>query len=335
MYFFGKPVLSVNVEPTNKCVLGCSACDRTLRPEAVKILEDIDPEIFRKVLFEDLASHSIEELPKFDFCGIYGDSIYHKQIFSIFRLIKSRGGKLSLETNGSYKTYEWWNELFSILDDRDEITFSVDGLKDTNEIYRTNSDWDSIYSGMYLAGKSKVKSKWKFIIFSHNEHQIEKAKELAAGLDFDEFLVRKSGRFVENDPLRPSDENVGLQQYHREHFLSGKELKIVPRCTRDPQWSRNVGFTYQGYVIPCLTFHSIKNEWFEENKHKINMKERHIQDILNDPIWKDLQRLWETPENAPRICSLYCGVPKYEEIDPNRIKINDYEYFDLKNRGEV
>lgn len=331
MYFLGKPVTSFNVEPTNKCVLKCSACDRTLRPEAVEKLEDIDTLVFGKVLFDDLSGVDLTEF-KFDFCGIYGDSIYHKKLFVILELIKKRGAKITLETNGSYKDAEWWQTLFTILDERDEITFSVDGLEDTNHIYRENSDWPSIYRGMQIATKSKVTTIWKFIVFKHNQHQIEKAKTLAKKLGFDKFLIRNSGRFTENDPLRPDEQHVGLQQDHREYVLSGKPYKIVPRCTRMPNERKNLGFTYQGYIIPCLTFHSVHNEWFEEHKDRIDVKKRNILDILNDKLWHDLQRLWDVPEKAPKICSLYCGVPKYDEVDPNRIKIFDYEYYNLKGR---
>lgn len=328
MNFLGQPVVSFNVEPTNKCVLKCSACDRTLRPEAVKTLEDINPEVFRKVLFEDLASTDLSEVT-FDFCGIYGDSIYHKDLFNILRLIKQRGAKIGIGTNGSYKDAEWWETLVAILDERDFIVFSVDGLEDTNHIYRENSHWPSTYMGMKIAAKSRVTTIWKFIVFKHNQHQIERAKGIAKELGFDRFLVRKSGRFTEDDPLKPDDQYVGMEQDHREYVKSGKPYKIVPRCTRMENERRNIGFTYQGYIIPCLTFHSVHNEWFEEHKDRISVLNRNIVDILADPLWEDLQKLWEDPKKAPEICSTYCGAPKYKEIDPNRIKIFDHAYFDL------
>jgi sulfatase maturation enzyme AslB (radical SAM superfamily) len=56
------------------------------------------------------------------------------------------------------------------------ITFSIDGLEDTNKIYRINSEWESIMNGFNTIKKYGIKTVWKFIVFRHNQHQIEEAK---------------------------------------------------------------------------------------------------------------------------------------------------------------
>ena len=339
MEFLGESITSFNVEATNKCVLKCSACDRTLRPEIIKKLEDLSPKVFHKILFEDLR-HADLNNTLFNFCGIYGDNLYHKEIFTIFRLIKKRGCRIHLETNGSYKTEKWWNELFSILTRNDKITFSVDGMEDTNVIYRENSDWESINLGMKLAGESNVLSTWKFIIFKHNQHQIEDAKKHASKLGITRFLTRNSGRFLGmDDPLRPDESHIGLQQIHREHVQKymdtdkwDEEVSILPRCQQIPR--KNIGLTYEGYIIPCLTFHSVHNEWFEKNKQRFDIKGRNILDVLADPIWEELHALWDTPSLAPRICNTYCGTPRNKKNNTDRIKSQDYKYESLLNKRE-
>ena len=48
-------------------------------------------------------------------------------------------------TNGSYKTKAWWQELDTILNEKDHIHFSLDGWDQrSNNIYRVNCHWDSI-----------------------------------------------------------------------------------------------------------------------------------------------------------------------------------------------
>lgn len=331
--FLNTPVTSFNVEGTNWCYLKCSACDRTLRPEHVKKRNDLSLNAFEKLINEDLKEYDLTPIA-FNFCGIYGDNLYHPDILDIFRLIKSRGARISLETNGSYKDVKFWKELISILTPYDTITFSVDGLEDTNTLYRKGSSWKHIYEGMQIVGDSNINTIWKFIVFKYNQDQIEEAQSLAKSLKIDQFLLRYSGRFLANDPLLPDPEFVGLQQKHwdavkssyKNHTLD-RDIKILPRCIQ----GRNIGITNEGLVIPCLTFHSIQNDWMESNRDKVSLLNRSLLDILNDNVWLDLKELWDTPSKAPFICSKYCGVPKNEaeHLTPDRIKKSDYDFIKI------
>ncbi len=323
--FLGKEIRSFNIEATNWCYLKCSACDRTIRKDHVKKRNDLDISIFKKLANYDLI-HEIS----FNFCGIYGDNLYHPEIIDIFKILKSKGSRVTLETNGSYRDDDFWKELLNTLDEGDIINFSIDGLEDTNKIYRKGSSWKHIYKALKMAGKSKVKADWKFIVFKHNQHQIKEARELAEKLGVN-FYLRYSGRFLENDPLLPDPEFIGLQQKHRTFVENAyknntvdNNVSILPRCID----GKNIGITNEGLVLPCLTFHSIKNEWMEENREKISLFNRDISDILNDPLWEDLSNMWETPTKAPYICSKYCGMPKTElnKFEPSRIKASDYNY---------
>ena len=335
LQFLGKPVTSFNIEGTNWCYLKCSACDRTIRKDHVKKRNDLSYNIFEKFINEDLRGIDISPIA-FNFCGIYGDNLYHPELIEIFKLIKSRGSRIVLETNGSYKDDAFWEELLGILTTYDTINFSVDGLEDTNTIYRKGSSWKHIIRAMELVGASEIDSEWKFIVFKHNQHQIGQAKELAKLLGIKKFLLRYSGRFIENDPLLPDPEYVGLQQKHWDQVKSAvknktldQETAIVPRC----MLGKNIGITNEGLVIPCLTFHSTYNQWMETNREKLSLTNRSLLDILNNSVWEELAELWKTPSKAPFICSKYCGMSKEESkiTQPDRIKKHDYNYIDLNN----
>ena len=41
-------------------------------------------------------------------CGNYGDPIYHPDFINFVKQLKARGAVLSITTNGSYKTQDWW-----------------------------------------------------------------------------------------------------------------------------------------------------------------------------------------------------------------------------------
>ena len=48
---------------------------------------------------------------------------------------------LSMNTNAGAKSAEWWTELAGVIGRKGAVIFSVDGLKDTNHLYRINSNW--------------------------------------------------------------------------------------------------------------------------------------------------------------------------------------------------
>ena len=331
--FLDSPIQSFNIEGTNWCYLKCSACDRTIRKDHVKKRNDLDIGLFERLISIDLKDVNLDNI-QFNFCGIYGDNLYHPDILNFFKILVNRNARIDLETNGSYKKSSFWKQLAEVLTSEDKITFSIDGMADTNSIYRKGSSWDSIIEGVKIIGQSKIKSTWKFIVFKHNQHQIDGARKLATSLGVDEFLVRYSGRFLKNDPLLPDPEYIGLQQLHWDKVQNAVkrntldvDTTILPRCLS----GKNIGITNEGLVIPCLTFHSIENKWLQDNRDRINLHNRSILDILNDDIWIELKELWNTPTKAPFICSKYCGVPNNEinKLPIDRIKKADYSFYDL------
>ncbi len=334
LYFLNKKVISFNIEATNWCYLKCSACDRTIRKDHVKKRNDLNYKVFEKLINKDLKNVNLKNI-SFNFCGIYGDNLYHPDIIPIFKLLKNRNANILLETNGSYRSKEFWKELLSVLTQRDTINFSIDGLEDTNKIYRKGSSWKHIIEALEMCAKSDVITSWKFIVFKHNQHQIKDAQNLAKNLGINRFELRYSGRFLKEDPLLPDPEFVGLQQKHREEVEKNfknntvnDNIKILPRCLT----GKNMGITNEGLVLPCLTFHSTHNEWLEKNKEKLSLHNRNITEIFQDPIWLELKELWESPKDAPYICSKYCGMPKKEAkyYDYDRIKKRDRITFHYK-----
>ena len=46
------------------------------------------------------------------------------------------------------------------------------------------------------------RAEWDFLVFRHNEHQVESARKLAKEMGFAKFYVRKTGRFKKSGPAR-------------------------------------------------------------------------------------------------------------------------------------
>lgn len=128
------------------------------------------------------------------FCGTHGDPLAAKNVFEAIKAAKDLGASMEMFTNGSLRTESWWRKLCDILDERDRITFGVDGLE-TNHLYRQKTNIDKIMKHMKICCESKVKVRWDFLAFKHNEHEFEKCQALAKEMGVDNFRLRRTARF--------------------------------------------------------------------------------------------------------------------------------------------
>jgi MoaA/NifB/PqqE/SkfB family radical SAM enzyme len=185
----------IEIELTTKCTIACPACPRTNQDKR-KFQWDtghLDFDVLKSIV----GSTNFEN---YSFCGCYGDCIYHPKFKEIAEFMLLTGKQFSFETNGSHRTVGWWESISALDWDRrrSSIRFSIDGLSDTNHIYRKNSDWDSIMAGILTLGKLPYNRRphleWKFLVFPFNEHQVAEAETLSKQLNFDKFIPVKSTR---------------------------------------------------------------------------------------------------------------------------------------------
>jgi MoaA/NifB/PqqE/SkfB family radical SAM enzyme len=302
------------MEITNKCTLACPACDRTGNAWVKKNLTELPLDLVQR-LFPVSERERFAGI-KINLCGAFGDCIYHSRFHDIVRHLKEAGFALHVETNGSYRSPEWWEKTCDLLREEDEITFSVDGLQDTNHIYRINSRWEDIYAAMKVCAP-RVRVHWKFIVFRHNEHQLEEAKRLAKELGVQEITFKKSARFHAIDPLAPqADDFIGTVTRNRQKVrallaegLSVEELdqqvSIQPKCIA----GRSLAITATGYFFPCTSCEgSEADSWFHQHQEGFSLRDRPLEEILTGPHWSELQKLWERTSQAPRVCLRTCGV---------------------------
>jgi sulfatase maturation enzyme AslB (radical SAM superfamily) len=72
---------------------------------------------------------------------------------------------------------------------RYHVRFALDGLKDTHSLYRMGSDYDTVVKNMKTFIDAGGRATWKFIVFKHNEHQVDEASKLARELGCVTFTV--------------------------------------------------------------------------------------------------------------------------------------------------
>ena len=116
------------------------------------------------------------------FCGNYGDPMMHPQIVELCNIFRNN----TINTNGGIGKLKDYVELAK---QGTKIVFSIDGLEDTNHIYRQDVDWKKLLERVQTFIQAGGHATWKFIPFKHNQHQIKQAEEFAYYLGFKSFEI--------------------------------------------------------------------------------------------------------------------------------------------------
>ena len=192
-------ITTVHLEVTEKCNASCPQCARNINGG------EVNPQLHDAELSLDdvktiLKPEFIKQLKRLYMCGNYGDPISARDTLEIFEYIRSHNAKmqLSFHTNASAKTPEWWSKLPKAMGKSHYVVFSVDGVEDTNHLYRQGTIWKKIMENAQAFIAAGGRARWDYIVFGHNEHQVDLARALAESMGFEKFNVKKSNRFFSN-----------------------------------------------------------------------------------------------------------------------------------------
>ena len=144
-----------------------------------------------------LPASFLRKLHRIDFCGNFGDPCIAKDFLEICEyLIKEHKIIITVSTNGAMRNSSWWKKLGELFANSEcHIDFHIDGLEDTNHLYRIGASWDKIMrnTDAFISGGGRAN--WIFILFKHNQHQLAEAQETARMMGFNSFVHVATGRF--------------------------------------------------------------------------------------------------------------------------------------------
>ena len=194
-------VTQVHWEPTDKCNSGCAMCPRyDSQGFELSTLENVEwtLESFKKAWTVDF----IKDLNKVLACGNFGDPCACKEFVDMYEYMREINPNIELacNTNGSLRTQDWWARLGKVITQRPDrtggyCTFSIDGLEDANHLYRRGTVWKNIMRNAEAFIAAGGEAHWDFIVFEHNEHQVDEARDLAIKMGFKNFNVKRTTRW--------------------------------------------------------------------------------------------------------------------------------------------
>ena len=332
-------IKSIQIDHTSRCNCMCPQCARVsdgiVNPRMP--IDELTVEDY-KVIFPSTIIKQVELITQ---CGNYGDIVASNTILDCLEWLRENGSTahINIMTNGSARTADWWKRLASIIGLNGRVTFSIDGLKDTNHLYRVNSNFDRIIANVNTYIKSGGRARWDYLIFDHNQHQVEEAEKLAREIGFESFYVKNTSRFINNKNYltgKVSEEET-LKQPTDEKYRSTSSEKFVNIIDKHNTWENYINETsidckfqkqsalfidFQARLWPCtwvaapIHFANIDNiqtkqihSLMEHYGTTFNSLRHHtLEDVLTHEWFaSNLVSSWETDEKL-MTCGRTCGT---------------------------
>lgn len=187
------PKDTLEIEITSRCTLACPACSRmnTKHLRSKWDTGDLPLELLESVIKDS-------NFKGYTLIGCYGDCIYHPQFWDVMRLLVDNDKQFMVHTNGSSRSRKWWEQSYDIdfeNSPKHKFYFSIDGLADTNHLYRINAKWKTIETALDVMSNhpSRPDLRWRWLDFEYNKHQKDEARKLAESMDI-KFEVYDSFR---------------------------------------------------------------------------------------------------------------------------------------------
>lgn len=250
----------LHLESTDVCQAACPACARETD-------SDFDPNQKNHLTIEQILRHinhhEIGLLDKMFMCGNYGDPAAGKHTLDIYRYFRKINSTITLgmNSNGAVQNAAWWQCLGEIFNQKnDYVVFSIDGLEDTNHVYRRGVDWHKLLENVRAYIGTGAKAHWDMLVYRHNEHQVDACEQLARDLGFAWFRTKISKRPLVGSLQAPIHWSSPVQ-YKKNidcHALKEQSIYIDAKGRQSPCcWlgSRQSGFIHDIAEV-MITWHS-------------------------------------------------------------------------------
>lgn len=328
-------IREVHLEVTQRCQASCPMCDRNMNGGADNphiTNAELSIEDCKKIFKPEF----IKQLKTMYMCGNLGDPIIARDTLEIFKYFREHNPTmwLSMNTNAGAREECWWEELARVLGKRGAVIFSVDGLEDTNHLYRQGVNWKNVVRSAISFIEAGGRARWDFLIFEHNEHQVKSAERLAKEYGFERFQKKKSARFVTSG-IKPKDVhqavnkkgeettkiakpkhydnvNLALQKQNEIEKSYGSMKEYFNSCSINCKVAQqgSIFITAEGLLMPCCWTAGRMYKWWHKDPHieqiwdhiesaggkdNINVIHNDLKDVINGQFLSNIENSWSLP----------------------------------------
>ena len=343
-------IRTIHLEVTQNCQAACPMCDRNMNGKGINPhinLDELTLEDCKKIFKPQF----IQQLDTMYMCGNLGDPIIAKDTLEIFKYFRQENPNiwLSMNTNAGARDEMWWAKLAKTFGRMGAVIFSVDGLEDTNHLYRQGVNWKAVERSMDAFIKAGGRARWDFLVFEHNQHQVEEAEQLSKQKGFERFVAKKTGRFISSQSIK--------KEQHQAISKKGKETTILKKPVEKYQnkaiskydkliekygsidsyydkaqinckvkKENSLYITSEGLALPCCWTAGRMYKWWHKDpkveqiwdfipdKYLLDARNG-LDKVFETGIFDNIQNSWSKTscdKGKLKVCSMKCGV----EFDP-------------------
>lgn len=324
-------IQTIHLELSNHCNSFCPQCPRY--DNFGRLKKEINLNHLTEKNIKNIPVGRMKNLKNIVLCGSLGDPLMNPDIDNIINYFQNQ--EIRISTNASLRNEQWWKKL--ALHKNVTVTFCIDGIDaETHSRYRRNTSYEKIMKNAKTFISNNGRAEWQFIVFKHNQHQMDRAKELSSQLGFEKIYFTYSNRFDYNNqfPVFVNGERkYNLEQStlahptvreatngkENEFYLKGMLKEKIPEI--ECQWAKakQIYLSANGFVYPCCYIGYIEGEpkWDKDIFKKciknsydlISIKKNNLEEIINGPVYKNY--FVESLKNKPNmICVTQCH-PKF------------------------
>lgn len=321
-----KVIKDIEFELNTICNSFCPICSRYqnfnnemyLNPN-LKVNRQLDLEIIKKVF----DTNKIDPDVIINLIGTAGEPLLHPDFIPIVKHIRQKipGSHITIHTNGGVRNPKFYTELGNLLAEtrRHTLVFSIDGLEDTNGIYRIGVDYNKSIEHMKAAIATGARVIWKFIEFDWNKHQVEEARALAKELGCDSF--HRSSNVCDDPEMVDEMMSAAHNKINKltppppewsEGFMEVPEFDFIDKkCVQE----QGIFVDIEGRILPCCMYYSAsifggqKQEFekimYSKEKDWNNLHIQNMDYVLEHGFWNELIRSFD--DNPNPLCIINCG----------------------------
>jgi len=266
--FLGFPPV-VMIEPTNICNLKCPLCpsgNGTLK----RAKGFMDFSLFKKII-DEIKDHAFMVV-----LWNQGEPFLNKDFLKMIKYASENG--LFTLTSSNLNIMPNAEDLIN--SGLDSLIVSLDGtIQDTYNKYRINGELAKVIENTKKIVKARkiLKKKnplirWQFLVMKHNEHEIDKIKQLAKELEVDSLELKTVQIYSKDDIQNFLPQNPKYRRYKIKNEDFELKFGIKNRCRRI--WT-NAVINWDGEVAICC--------FDKDIEHRIG----NIKDSTLSEIWKN------------------------------------------------
>ena len=288
---WGKPI-SVSIEPTTTCNLGCPECPSGLQ-QFTRDTGHLKPDMYKDML-DQLSARTSYVIFYFQ-----GEPYINPKFLEMVRYASSKKMYTATSTNAHFLHDKLAKE--TVESGLDRLIVSIDGTtQEVYEQYRKKGKLEKVLQGTknVIEWKRKLNSPtphviFQFLVVRPNEHQIDDVHRIAKEIGVDEVKLKTAQiyNYENGNPLIPTIDKYARYKKQPDGTYTIKNV-LANHCWK--MWHSCV-LTWDGLVVPCC--------FDKDATHQLgDMKEASFSQLWHGPKYKNFRSALIKSRSEIEIC---------------------------------